>query len=277
MQGRFRLLKLFPAAVVCMSSLLILSAQADDERYRKMNWEESLQLSEEQQQNIRRIEDEFRRQIQQMDEASPQQRKDEFERMREEIRSVLTQEQRELARKQMEDQQRKLQLRNLSLLARALDLEPAQKQELKETILAQQATWPMDKEQWDNFREAYDKRLHEVLTQEQMTQLEDMRERQRQKWQHHTMEMLNGNQSPTQTANAKVKSPKPEKRPQPEDDDFPHPGPHPDNLDDGLPPELMSPGDPSPADAPPPGARHDGDLPGHPPLTSDEDSDSSQG
>lgn len=286
MQGRYRLLKLFPAAVICMSSFAATSVQADDDRYSKMNWEESLQLTEEQQQNIRRIENDFRRHIQEMDKASAEQRKDEFERMREEIRSVLTEEQRELARKQMEDQQKKLQLRNLSLLARALDLEPAQKQDLKQTILAQQANWPMDKEQWDNFREAYDKRLHEVLTDEQMNQLEQMRERQRQKWQHHTMEMLNGDSSPQATT---ARADDPSRRSPPESGSVPGPvkgmapPPHPlsappDDLEEGLPPELMSPGDPSPADMPPPGALHDAEPPELESLeNASEESLSSQG
>ena len=239
MQSRFRLLTLLPAAVICISTLVTVSAHADDERYRKMNWEDSLRLSDQQQKDIRRIEEAFRQQIQAMDRASAKERKTEFDRMREEIRSVLTEEQREMARAQMEKQQRKLQLRNLGLLARALDLEPAQKKALKETILAQQANWPMDKEQWDEFREAYDRRLHEVLTVDQMEQLEAMRERQRAKWQHHTMEQLQGG------GNASSAGPSPSSS-------VPAPIARKD-LENGLPPELMSPGDPAPVGAPPAG------------------------
>lgn len=251
MQGRFRLLTLLPAAVICISTLVAASAHADDERYRKMNWEDSLRLSDQQQKDIRRIEDAFRQQIQAMDRANVKERKNEFDRMREEIRSVLTEEQREMARAQMEKQQRKLQLRNLGLLARALDLEPEQKKALKETILAQRASWPMDKEQWDDFREAYDQRLHEVLTAEQMQQLEAMRERQRAKWQHHTMDQLQDGEAPQtiQTASSSEQRPLPA---MPTEKDHGHLPPPPQDLEDGLPPELMSPGDPAPGDAPPP-------------------------
>ena len=239
MQGRYRLLKLFPAAVICITTLAATSVQADEERYRKMNWEESLQLTEEQQQDIRRIENAFRKQIHDMDASDVEARKNEFDRMREEIRAVLTEEQRELAHKQMEDQQKKLQLRNLGLLARALDLEPEQKRELKQTILAQQANWPMDKEQWDNFREAFDQKLHQVLTEEQLSDLEAMRERQRAKWQHHTMEMLKGHGGQTSTASNGGRPVAP-----------PPLAPPPPGTDPGaaeLPPEMMSPGDPVPA------------------------------
>ena len=134
-----------------------------------------------------------------------------------------------------------LYVRRIHLLARALDLEPEQKRELKQTILAQQANWPMDKEQWDNFREAFDQKLHQVLTEEQLSDLEAMRERQRAKWQHHTMDMLKGGSGQTSTASNNVRPVAP---PLPPGTEMP-PETGPDSAE--LPPEMMSPGDPVPA------------------------------
>lgn len=185
------------SVVACGVLLTTAQAWGFEERHGKMDWEESLNLTEEQEKKIDEIEDRYRSSFRELkaSEKGPQgadeKRQALYLQMREEMRGVLTEEQQALAEEQIQKRRDDRRDRHLDRLAQDLELSDEQKATLKAELSKHEpADWPVDKEQRDADRLNFEKTLDSVLTDEQRATWADLREKNRDKWRHHGDERL---------------------------------------------------------------------------------------
>ena len=180
------------SVVACGVLLTTAQAWGFDERHGKMDWEESLNLTEEQEKKIDEIEDRYRNSFRELksSEKGPKGADDKrqalYLQMREEMRGVLTEEQQALAEEQVKKRLDDRRDRHLDRLAQDLELTDAQKTALKTELGKREpADWPVDKEQRDADRQYFEQTLDGVLTDEQRTKWAELREKNKDKWCHH--------------------------------------------------------------------------------------------
>merc|ERR1712054_465372 len=103
--------------------------------------------------------------------------------MRQEMRAVLTDSQRQKAHQLMLEQHSKMRIRMARRLA--LELEMPIEQELLQKVSAMDDDydWPMDKKQLDEDRKKFKQVLKSVLTDEQQQVLAERRKEARERWQ----------------------------------------------------------------------------------------------
>lgn len=179
--------------------VLVTTAQAwgFDERQKPTDWEASLQLTEEQQKQIDAIEDRYRDSFKELkpSEAAGKERREKrqelYVQMREEIRSVLSEDQQVLAEEQVRKREKHSREDHIDRLSRDLDLTEAQRTLLDEKLsLCKKEDWPVDKAQRDDDRHYFNETVNSVLTDEQKTKWAKLREKHRDKWNHHGMDKL---------------------------------------------------------------------------------------
>lgn len=181
--------------------VLMTTAQAwgFEERHGKMDWEGTLNLTEEQEEQIDEIEDRYRKSFRELkaSEMEKSESKDKrqalYLQMREEMRNVLTADQQKVAAEQVNKRHEERRSRHLDRLSEDLGLSDEQRKELEERLSQRSAApWPVDKEQRDADRKHFDKSLNAILTDEQKAQWQEMREKHREKWQKHKGEDHHG-------------------------------------------------------------------------------------
>lgn len=172
--------------------LMATQAMAFDGKHREIDWEDKLDLSETQEEQIDAIEDRYQDQFRELrkGKARSGERQEEIEQlmqqMRTEIRSVLSDEQRQQAKALMAKQHAKMQRKHAKRLARELDLSAEQKDQLMTSLagLDNDYEWPLDKAQRDEAHEAFDQAVNAVLNDQQKQRWETMKDRQKRKWHH---------------------------------------------------------------------------------------------
>jgi len=183
--------------VACGVLMTTAQAWGFDERAKKMDWESSLNLSEEQQQKIDAIEDRYRDRFREVrpseaaDEGRRTARQDLYIQMREEIRSVLTDEQQAIAEEQVRKRESEGREQHLDRLARKLDLSAEQRAALEEKLsTCKEEEWPVSMRTREQDRKDFEVAVKSVLTDEQKERWREMRRKEREKWRHHDMERL---------------------------------------------------------------------------------------
>ena len=179
--------------------VLITTAQAwgFDDRQKKIDWESSLNLSDEQQEQIDAIEDKYRDRFREMKPSEAagkerrEQRQDLYVQMREEIRSVLTDEQQAIAEEQVRKRENEGREEHIERLSRKLDLTAEQKAELDEKLSScSEEEWPVSMKMREKDRRDFEKTVKSVLTEEQKKKWRKMQREERDKWRHHDMDRL---------------------------------------------------------------------------------------
>lgn len=183
--------------VACGVLMTTAQAWGVEERHQKINWEDSLQLTEEQQKKIDDIEDRYRDSFKELkpSEAARAERRDKrqelYVQMREEIRSVLSDEQQALAEEQVRKREKNSREDHIDKLSRELSLTSEQRALLDEKLSqCKKEDWPVDKAQRDADRNHFETTVKSVLTEEQKEQWKILREKRRDKWSHHSMDKL---------------------------------------------------------------------------------------
>lgn len=182
-------------AVACGVLMTTAQAWGFDDRQGRMDWEGSLNLTEEQEKQIDDIEDRYRKSFRELRASEKESRGDVDERqalylqMREEMRNVLTEEQQALAEEQISERKKDRHERELHRLAKALKLTDEQKATIATRLSKHEPSdWPVDKEQRDADREYFDECIADVLTEEQQAKWNKLREKNRDKWRNHKEE-----------------------------------------------------------------------------------------
>ncbi|MEC8443266.1 MAG: Spy/CpxP family protein refolding chaperone [Pseudomonadota bacterium] len=177
--------------------VLLTTAQAwavDDRK--KIDWESSLNLTEEQQTQIDAIEDKYRDRFRELkaSEAAPErrgERRDLHLKMRDEIRAVLTDEQQALAEEQVRRREKDGREDHLDRLTRDLSLTDDQRAQLEEKMSqCKKEEWPVSKAERERDRKEFNRTLMSVLTDEQKATWKSLRKKQEDKWRHHDMKHL---------------------------------------------------------------------------------------
>jgi len=176
--------------------LMVAQVWAFDGRYREIDWNTQLGLSEEQAQQIREIEKKYHNQIRELvpegsdwKEKKWQGQRNEADKlmsgMGEEMRSVLTAEQLEQAAELMHDQHSKMRIRMARQLALELEMPIEQEHQLLTEVKSMHDNyqWPMDKKQLDEDRNQFEQVLHSVLSEEQLQTLDERRKEAMKRWQ----------------------------------------------------------------------------------------------
>ena len=170
-------------------------AWAFDGKYREIDWNEQLDLSLQQSEQIQAIEKKYHEQMYQLVPDKPEsKRKDgetwaEVQRlmtdMRNEMRAVLTPDQLQKAHTLMLEQHSKMRLRMARRLAMELDMPIEQEHRLQQQVSSMEDDydWPMDKKQLDEDRDKFKAVLKSVLTEEQQATLAERRKEARERWQ----------------------------------------------------------------------------------------------
>ncbi|WP_420588414.1 hypothetical protein [Bacterioplanoides sp.] len=181
-----------PLATFAVGALISVQAMAFGGHQRGIDWEEELDLTEQQEEQIEAIEDRYQDQFHEMrkDKGQRHERHQQaaalMKQMRQEIQQVLTKEQRAQARNLMTERRHKAMEKRLKKLARKLDMTDEQKSQLKQTLTAQkqQYQWPMDQEQRQQARATFDSAMAGILTSEQQQQWQAMKAKFKKRWHH---------------------------------------------------------------------------------------------
>ncbi|HCG80428.1 MULTISPECIES: hypothetical protein [Thalassolituus] len=183
--------------VACGVLMTTAQAWGFDDRQKKVDWESSLNLSDEQQEQIDAIEDKYRDRFREMKPSEAagkerrEQRQDLYVQMREEIRSVLTDEQQAIAEEQVRKREKEGREEHLERLSRKLDLTSEQKSELEEKLSScSEEEWPVSMKMREKDRRDFEKAVKSVLTDEQKKKWRKMQREERDKWRHHDMDRL---------------------------------------------------------------------------------------
>lgn len=205
---------------------LLLSLTTHAEAKKNTHWQQTLQLSAEQKQQMEQIEQRHRAAMQQLRERSQKdkakgeraskehdskvhrrdERRELMQQRQQAITELLTPEQQQLAQAFMQERAQRMQARQLTHLAQRLQLSEGQQQQLQQEQQALMAhyQWPMTPEQYQEIQHAWQHILSGMLTEEQMTQWQaSRRAHQRHGWsaahdyQHHKRKSQGdaGNQS----------------------------------------------------------------------------------
>ncbi|WP_221792983.1 hypothetical protein [Oceanobacter mangrovi] len=165
-----------------------------------MDWTELLQLSKSQQTRIERIETDYQQRFVKLrenlgpgwGESFDEQRwlkertatRDLSASMRIELQSVLTTEQRQQADQIVQDFHSRATADLIARMVRGVNLSPDQQQQLQglSDELIKQFSWPVDHSQIEAGRVGVERALSEVLTSEQLAQVQQRKQQQRRSW-----------------------------------------------------------------------------------------------
>ncbi|MDF1764269.1 MAG: hypothetical protein P1U57_12745 [Oleibacter sp.] len=182
---------------IALSVLLTTTqAWAGDQNTRRVAWDDSLNLSEQQEEQIEEIENRYRNNFRDLmssdDRNGLMKKKHELhQQMRDEIHSVLNEEQKAVALQQMQDRREQVQQKHVKKLQRMLDLSDEQSQALQAQLLERSpAAWPMDKEQMEGDRKHFKQVMQAVLNEDQLQRWQSMHEENKKKWRNHGEEQL---------------------------------------------------------------------------------------
>ncbi|UTW48103.1 Spy/CpxP family protein refolding chaperone [Bacterioplanoides sp. SCSIO 12839] len=187
-----------PLASLAAGTLLSAQALAFDGSQRAIDWEDELDLTEQQEDQIDAIEDKYHKQFRELrkshktdtinsrNHGKPQQAQHLMKQMREEIQQVLTKEQRAEARKLVSERRREAMEKRLRKMAKKLDMTDEQKSQLKQTLneQSQQYHWPMDHAQRQQARAHFDEAMQDILTGEQQQEWQAMKSGFKKRWHH---------------------------------------------------------------------------------------------
>ena len=177
--------------------VLVTTAQAwgVDDRQKKVDWESSLNLSDEQQEQIDAIEDKYKdkfREVKPSEAAGKDRRETRQElyvQMREEIRAVLTVDQQALAEEQVRQREKEGRQERLDRLSRKLDLSEEQRTTLEEKLAScEEEEWPVSMKKRDEDRQHFEKAVKSVLTDDQKKEWRKLQRKERDRWRHHDMD-----------------------------------------------------------------------------------------
>jgi Spy/CpxP family protein refolding chaperone len=179
-----------PLASFAAGALLSAQALAFDGQHRSIDWQEDLELTEHQEDQIEAIEDKYHQQFRELrkshkqGERKPEQAHALMKQMRSEIQQVLTKEQRAEARKLMAQQRQQAMEKRLAKMARKLDMSDEQQQQLKQRNDQRSADyqWPMDRVQREQARAEFEQAMNNILTGEQQQQWQAMKARYKKRW-----------------------------------------------------------------------------------------------
>ena len=177
---------------LCCGALISAQAMAFGGHQRGMDWEDELDLTEQQEEQIDAIEDRYHDQFHEMrkSKGNRQERHQQaaglLKKMREEIQTVLTKEQRATARKLIAERRQQAMEKRMKKLARKLDMTDEQQSQLKDSMVAQkeQYQWPMDQQQRQQAREDFNNAMNNILTAEQQQQWQAMKAKYKKRWNH---------------------------------------------------------------------------------------------
>lgn len=181
-----------PLAMLAVSALISAQAVAYGSHQRGIDWEEELDLTEQQEEQIEAIEDRYQNQLRSLRKHHGQRHEQQpksailVKQMRKEIQQVLTKEQRALARQLITERRQKAMAKRIKKLARKLDMTDKQKQQLEVALRTEKSKyqWPMDQEQRQQARERFDSAMVNILTKEQQQQWQAMKTKSKQRWHH---------------------------------------------------------------------------------------------
>jgi len=181
-----------PLATLAVGALISAQAMAFGGHQRGIDWEDELNLSEQQEEQIEAIEDRYHDQFHELRKSNSQrqerhqQKVSLMKKMREEIQQVLTKEQRATARNLVAERRQKAMEKRLKKLARKLDMTEEQKTQLEQTITAEKANyqWPMDHQQRQQARVKFDNAMSNILTSEQQQEWQAMKAKFKKRWSH---------------------------------------------------------------------------------------------
>jgi Spy/CpxP family protein refolding chaperone len=181
-----------PLATFAVGALISVQAMAFGSHQRGIDWEEELDLTEQQEDQIEAIEDRYQGQFHEMKKGKGQRHERHqhaatiMKQMRQEIQQVLTKEQRAQARKLMTERRHQAMEKRLKKLARKLDMTEEQKSQLQQTLKTQrqQYQWPMDQEQRQQARVTFDTAMAGILTSDQQQQWQAMKAKSKKRWHH---------------------------------------------------------------------------------------------
>lgn len=179
-----------PLAALACGALISAQALAFGGGHRGLDWEEELNLTEHQEDQIDAIEDRYQDQFHAMrqNKGQRQERHQQvhslIKQMRAEIQQVLTKEQRAAARKLVAERRQHAMKKRLRKVARKLDMTEEQQTRLQQRVSSdsQNYQWPMDQEQRQQARQAFDLAMQDVLTGEQQQEWQSMKARFKKRW-----------------------------------------------------------------------------------------------
>lgn len=180
------------STAACALLLTTAQAWAFDGKHREIDWEDELSLTDAQEDQIDRIEDNYHDKLRDLRRADikPSEMREQagemMRQMRDDIHQVLTPEQQQKAQELMRDQHTKMQRKLARKLGRELKLNDDQKQQLQDKVAALKTDyeWPLDKEQRDAAMKDFDDAVQSVLTDDQAKHWQEMKDRQMHKWHH---------------------------------------------------------------------------------------------
>lgn len=185
-----------PLAALACGALISAQALAFGGGHRGFDWEEELNLTELQEDQIDAIEDRYQDQFHAMRQGNGQRQERHqqahalIKQMREEIQQVLSKEQRAAARKLVAERRQHAMKKRLRRVARKLDLSDEQKAQLQQAVSSEKDSyqWPMDQEQRQQARATFDQAMQNILTGEQQQEWQSMKARFKKRWHRGTHE-----------------------------------------------------------------------------------------
>jgi len=179
-----RTLSLFACSVL----LTTTQAWGFEGKHREMDWQESLNLTDEQEQRIDDIEDRYRDKFSELraSEKKCSETRDERRQlqqtMHDEMNAILTSEQKKQAQAQIQERHARMQARRLDRLSRDLELSDEQRQKLASQMASNPLPeWPGDKVQHDTRRAKFNEQLAAILTDEQKARWQAQKKKQEKK------------------------------------------------------------------------------------------------
>lgn len=181
-----------PLAALACGALISAQALAFGGGHRGFDWEEELNLTEQQEDQIDAIEDRYQDQFHAMRQGNGQRQERHqqahslIKQMREEIQQVLSKEQRAAARKLVAERRQHAMKKRLRKVARKLDMTDEQKTQLQQAVSAESNNyqWPMDQEQRQQARANFDLAMQNILTGEQQQEWQTMKAKFKKRWRH---------------------------------------------------------------------------------------------
>lgn len=158
------------AAFACTAVISAHAVAAGDKR--GIDWEEQLNLSEQQEEKIEAIESRYHTQLKALKKERHEQASALRHSMRNEIQQVLTKEQRQKARQLLSERRQHSTNKRLKRLSKKLDLSNEQKKQIRQKVREHQSQtqWPMDHQQRQQARLHFDQVMGEVLNDQQQQQ-----------------------------------------------------------------------------------------------------------
>lgn len=161
----------------------------------EIDWAQELQLSTQQQQAIQTLEEQYRKQHQQLHQnkercRDTEQLKEKTAQLQQalfvDLQAVLNDEQRQKANQTIQQHHKRMQLRHAQEVAQTLNIPQQQRVELFADIevIPFSYQWPLDLEQREQARQAFELLLNQHLTEEQQQQWHKKQQHASKKWHH---------------------------------------------------------------------------------------------